>query len=214
MAGATRDEHDVARFPAIAPRRRRRGAKELTTTMTSNTSIRILSCLGLTVAILVGPAGARTAHADGLILRSAGTYAIEVTVRDCASGTPAGPVIPSLVTFHGDGSIFETPGGRAFAPGQRGDGHGTWRRIGGTTFSQDMIALIVFDTPANLPGTPTYDPSKPISPGFQTGWQTISHSVTFTDVTHATSSGTNAFFTAAGVQYRTGCSTAVLTKVM
>ena len=38
--------------------------------------------------------------------------------------------------------------------------------------------------------------------------------MTFSDATHATSSGTNAFFTAAGVQYRTGCSTAVLTKVM
>ena len=73
-------------------------------------TVRILSPLGLEVAVLVAPAGARTAHADGLILRAAGTYAIEVTVRDCASGPPAGPVIPSLVTFHGDGSIFETQG--------------------------------------------------------------------------------------------------------
>jgi hypothetical protein len=185
--------------------------------MISNTTrapIRILSRLGLAVAVLVGPAGARTAHADGLILRAAGTYAVDVTVRDCTTGAPAGPAIPALVTFHGDGSIFETPGGRAFAPGQRGDGHGTWRRTGWNTFSQEMIALIVFDTPANLPGTPTFDPTKPISPGFQTGWQTISHTGTFSDATHGTSSGTNAFFTAAGVQYRTGCSTAVLTKVM
>lgn len=184
------------------------------TSNTTHTSVRILSRIGLALAVLVAPAGTRTAHADGLILRAAGTYAIEVTVRDCASGLPAGPVIPSLVTFHGDGSIFETPGGRGFAPGQRGDGHGTWRRTGWNTFSQEMIALIVFDTPANLPGMPTFDPTKPVTPGFQTGWQTISHTVTFSDATHATSSGTNAFFTAAGVQYRAGCSTAVLTKVM
>ena len=104
-----------------------------------------------------------------MILRAAGTYAVEVTLRDCASGAPAGPVIPSLVTFHGDGSLFETPGGRAFAPGQRGDGHGTWRRTGWNTFSQEMIALIVFDTPANLPGTPTFDPSKPVTPGLPGG---------------------------------------------
>ena len=77
-----------------------------------------------------------------------------------------------------------------------------------------MIALIVFDTPPNLPGTPTFDPAKPVSPGFQTGWQTINHTVTFSGATHTTSSGTNAFFNAAGTQYRTGCSTAVLTKVM
>lgn len=185
--------------------------------MTSNpthASVRILSRLALAVAVLVGPAGAGTAHANGLVLRAAGTYAVDVTLRDCTSGAPAGPAFPSLVTFHGDGSLFETPGGRAFAPGQRGAGHGTWRRTGWTTFSQDVIALLVFDTPANLPGTPTFDPTKPITPGFQAGWQTISHTVTFSDATHATSSGTNAFFTAAGVQYRTGCSTAVLTKVM
>ena len=116
MAGAARDEDDGARFPAIAPTRRRRGTKELPTTMTSNTtstSVRILSRLGLAAAVLAGPAGVGTAHADGLLLRAAGTYAIEVTVRDCASGAPAGPVLPSLVTFHGDGSIFETPGDAA-----------------------------------------------------------------------------------------------------
>ena len=181
---------------------------------TTHTSVRIFSRLSLAVAVLIGPAGARSAHADGpIILRAAGTYAVEVTLRDCASGAPAGPAFPALLTFHGDGSIFETPGGRAFAPGQRGDGHGTWRRTGRNTFSQDMIALIVFDTPANLPG-PGFDPSKPVTPGFQAGWQTVSQTVTFSDATHATSAGTNAFYTAAGVQYRTGCSTAVVTKVM
>ena len=185
--------------------------------MISNTShapVRILSALGLSMAVLVVLAAARTAHADGPILRASGTYAVEVTLRDCASGAPAGPAFLSLVTFHADGSLFETPGGRAFAPDQRGAGHGAWRRTGWNTFSQEVIALITFETPANLPGTATYDPTTPVTPGFQTGWQTISHSVTFSDATHATSTGTTAFFTAAGVQYRTGCSTAVLTKVM
>jgi hypothetical protein len=63
------------------------------------------------------------------------------------------------------------------------------------------IALIVFDTPANLPGTPTFDPTKPISPGSDRLADDQPHG-TFGDATHATSSGTNAFFTAAGVQYR------------
>ena len=184
------------------------------TSNTTHTSVRILSALGLAAAVLVGPAGARTAHADGLILRAAGTYAIEVTVRDCASGAPAGPVIPSLVTLHGDGSIFETPGGRGFAPGQRGDGHGTWRRTGWTHLQPGDDRADRVRHAGQPARHPTFDPTKPVSPGFQAGWQTISHTVTFSDSTHATSSGTNAFFTAAGVQYRTGCSTAVLTKVM
>jgi hypothetical protein len=193
---------------------RNHGAETMTTSNAPLSPIRLISTFSLAVAVLVGPAGARTAQADGPFLRPTGTYAVEVTLRDCTTGAPAGPAFPSLVTFHGDGSLFETPGGRAFAPGQRADGHGTWRRTGFSTVSQEMIALVVFDTPANLPGTPTFDPSKPITPGFQAGWQTVSHKVTFTDATHATSSGTNAFFTAAGVQYRTGCSTAVLSKVM
>jgi hypothetical protein len=184
------------------------------TSNTTHTSVRILSRLGLAVAVLVGPTAAGAAHAEAPILRAAGTYAVDVTLRDCASGAETGPAFLSLVTFHGDGSLFETPGGRAFAPGQRGDGHGTWRRTGGSTLRQEVIALIAFETPANLPGTPTYDPTRPITPGFQAGWQTISHTVTFSDATHATSTGTNALFTGAGVRYRTGCSTAVLTKVM
>ena len=53
-----------------------------------------------------------------------------------------------------------------------------------------------------------------MSPGFQAGWQTISHTITFSDPTHATSSGTNAFYTLAGAQYRTGCSTAALQRIL
>ena len=72
-----------------------------------------------------------------------------------------------------------------------------------------MVALILFDTPANLPGTPGFDPSKPVSPGFFAGWQTVTHTIRLTDADHLTSSGTNEFFKANGELYRTGCSTAV-----
>jgi hypothetical protein len=72
-----------------------------------------------------------------------------------------------------------------------------------------MVAIILFTTPPNLPGTPGFDPSLPVSPGFAAGWQTISHTLTLTDADHATSAGTNAFFDVDGNVYRTGCSTAV-----
>ena len=75
-----------------------------------------------------------------------------------------------------------------------------------------MLALnarSTFDTPPNLPGTPGFDPSMPVSPGFFAGWQTVTHTITPTDADHLTSEGTNAFYTLTGERYRTGCSTAV-----
>jgi len=192
------------------------GTKELLTMISTaiRTPLSGLSILGLALGVLFGADATNSAHASGLDPRGAGTYAVDVTLRDCATGAPAGAPFASLVTLHGDGSITETPGGRAFAPGQRQPGHGSWHRTGFRTVSQEMIALILFDTPANLPGTPGFDPAKPVTPGFQAGWQTVSHTITFSDPTHATSSGTNAFFTLAGVPYRTGCSTAVLERIL
>ena len=78
----------------------------------------------------------------------------------------------------------------------------------GHTYRQEMVALLLFDTEPNLPGTPTFDPTKPVSPGFFAGWQTISHTVRFTDADHISSAGTNAFYKANREVYRSGCSTA------
>jgi len=180
----------------------------------TRTPLATLSLLGLALGVLFGADATSSAHATGLDPRVAGTYAVDVTLRDCTTGAPAGAPFASLVTLHGDGTISESAGSRAFAPGQRLPGHGAWDRTGFRTFRQEMIALIVFDTPANLPGTPGFDPTKPVSPGFQAGWMTISHTITFSDPTHATSSGTNTFYTLAGAPYRTGCSTASLQKIL
>ncbi|MEO5820092.1 MAG: hypothetical protein ABIT71_06265, partial [Vicinamibacteraceae bacterium] len=69
--------------------------------------------------------------------------------------------------------------------------------------------LITFDTAANLPGTPTFDPTKAITPGFFTGWSVVSHTVQLVDADHEMSAGTNQLYKADGTLYRTGCSTAV-----
>ena len=217
MAGAARDGSDGA----VSRRSRHVGAaaeRRSRTTMTSNTThtpVRILSRLGLAVAVLVGPAGARTAHADGLILRAAGTYAIEVTVRDCASGAPAGPVIPFAGHVSRRRQHLRDPRGTRLRAGPAGrrarhlapdrvehlqpgdDRADRLRHAGQPARHADLRSDQAGHAPASRPA------GRPIS-----------HTVTFSDATHATSSGTNAFYTAAGVQYRTGCSTAVLTKVM
>ena len=137
-----------------------------------------------------------------------GTWTVQVTLRDCTTGAPLGPAFDSLVTFHGHGTLSENAASLAFAPGQRSPGHGVWARRRGHTFRQDMIALLLFDTAPNLPGTPTFDPTKPVSPGFFAGWVTVSHTVRFTGGDQIASSGTNSFYKTNGELYRSGCSTA------
>lgn len=138
-----------------------------------------------------------------------GVWSVQVTLRNCSTNAALGPAFNSLVTFHGDGTISETAGSVAFAPGQRTPGHGVWTRESRRTYSQRMIALLLFSTPPNLPGTPGFDPSKPVSPGFAAGGVAVEHTVTMADKDHLSSSGANAFYDLNGQVYRTGCSTAV-----
>jgi hypothetical protein len=166
---------------------------------------RALALIGL-IATLTASGSAVRADSGGSA-GVAGTWQVQVTLRDCASNAPLG-TFGSLVTFHRGGSLSESAASLAFAPGQRTSGHGTWARRHDHTVRQKMIALILFDTAPNLPGMPGFDPSLPISPGFFAGWQTVNHKVELVDANHLTSAGTNAFYKSDGSVYRTGCSTA------
>jgi hypothetical protein len=127
-----------------------------------------------------------------------GTWIVQVTPRDCATGAPRAS-FTSLVTFHRGGTLSESTASPAFAIGQRPPGHGTWIQQARQTYLQRMIAFILFDTP----------PNPPVSPGFFAGWQEVTHTIELVDAGHFTSSGTNEFYKADGTEYRTGCSTAV-----
>ncbi len=137
-----------------------------------------------------------------------GAWTVQVTLRNCSTGAPLGAPFGSLVTFHRDRTISESAGSLTFDPGQRTPGHGSWSPAPGHTFQQEMIALILFDTQPNLPGTPTFDLARPVSPGFFAGWSTVSHTVRLTGADEFESEGTNAFYRANGELYRSGCSTA------
>jgi hypothetical protein len=156
---------------------------------------------GILVAAVPQTAMADAGH--GLV----GAWTIQVTLRNCDTQAPMGS-FSSLVTFHGDGTISESTGSVTFQPGQRTDGHGAWKRVGLRRFTQNMLALIRFDSPPNLPATPGFDPTKPVSPGFSAGASAVSHIVRLTGKDTLESSGTNEFFAANGQSYRTGCSTA------
>lgn len=130
-----------------------------------------------------------------------GAWIVQVIQRDCATQAVRGTFY-SLVTFADGGTMYESPGGVAFAPGQRSTGHGTWTRQGASTFHQRMVAQILFTTPPNLPA----------SPGFEEGWQVIDHTVTLTDPDHATSAGGAEFYRSNGELYRSTCSIAILRR--
>jgi hypothetical protein len=167
---------------------------------------RVAAVVTLT-GVLLTASVSRTAIASGSREGLEGAWVVQVTLRDCATNAALGAPFNSLVSFHDGGTLSESAGSLAFAAGQRSPGHGNWTREGRHTFLQRMIALIVFDTPANLPGTPGFNPSLPISPGFFAGWQTVTHTLRLSDGDHATSAGTNEFYKSDGTLYRTGCST-------
>jgi len=168
---------------------------------------RMAAALTLTGALLASSGGNVSAESDrsddhaGVV----GTWTVQVTLRDCATNAPLGPPFNSLVTFHKGGTLSEST---VSLPGERTSGHGTWTHDGRRTYEQKMIALMLFDTPGNLPGTPTFNPALPIAPPFFAGWATVSHILTLSDADHGTSAGTNAFYKFDGTRYRTGCSTA------
>jgi hypothetical protein len=171
------------------------------------TTSKALAVVILTIVLVT--AGGRTAIASGSHDGLEGAWAVQVTLRDCVTNAALGAPFRSLVSFHDGGTLSESAGSLAFAAGQRSPGHGAWTRQGKDTFLQRMIALIVFDTPANLPGTPGFNPALPVSPGFFAGWQTVTQTLTLSDGDRATSAGTNEFYKSDGTLYRTGCSTAV-----
>lgn len=170
-----------------------------------------------TVAVALFSLGALPAQAEPDESRPhtplVGVWSVQVTLRNCTTNAPLGPAFNSLVTFHRDGTIGEATASLAFAPGQRTPAHGAWTRETRGTYRQSMIALLLFSTPPNLPGTPGFDPSRPVSPGFSAGWSTVDHTLTMTDKDHLESSGTNAFYDVAGSIYRTGCSSAVGARI-
>jgi hypothetical protein len=183
--------------------------------MTRNTSKQTGSARVVAIACFIAAflAAARVqagAQAEAFTERASlvGTWTVQVTLRDCTTGAPLGPAFNSLVTFHGDGTLSEGASSLAFAPGQRSSGQGAWTRKRGHTYRQEMIAFVHFTTEPNLPGTSTFDPTKPVSPGFFAGWQTVSHTVRLTAADRIASGGTNGFYKTNGELYRSGCSTA------
>ena len=170
----------------------------------------ITTAVGLALLVVLG--GSALAQSPDSASRNglAGTWFARVTIRDCATNVPVGG-FNSLVTFHRGGTLSESTTTHG-ALGQRGPGSGNWTLESDHSYSQRLVALMNFDTPANLPGMPGFDPTRPVFPAFFAGWSVVTQTVILTDADRATSSGTNMFFKDDGTPYASGCSTAVLTR--
>ena len=146
---------------------------------------------GLVGVVVAAAAVTLAAHGGDRAASPVGTWAIEVQVRNCQSQAAIGMPFLALMTFHNGGTLSESSGAEAaFAIGQRSPGHGTWEKIGRQAYAVRAISLVLFETGPNLPGTPAFNPSLPIGPGFFKGWDTIAQTVRFSDSDHFTASGT------------------------
>ena len=101
-------------------------------------------------------------------LNLTGTWVVTVQQYDCSSGTDLGQPFPSFLSFGPGGILIETTSNPGFAPGQRGPGHGTWKRIRFDEFRAVSEAFILFSTPAHGP-----------VPAFATGRQRIEQDIDY-----------------------------------
>jgi len=169
--------------------------------------------VAVTGALLLMAGGVGRAQSEDSSSRNglSGTWLVQITLRNCANQAPLG-TFNSILSFHRGGTLSESTTSPVFAIGQRSPGHGNWASEGPRIYSERMVNLINFDTAANLPGTPGFNPSLPVSPGFFAGWAIISHTIELSDENHGTSAGSNEFYKADGTLYRSGCSTTVSTR--
>lgn len=161
-----------------------------------HTRVRTLVGWVIGLVLTVGIAPAR-AEGDGFGARALeGVWAMTITLRDCGSGAPLGPPFRSMLTFHAGGTVSETPAGTTFAIGQRANGHGVWRHLGGRTFSTRILAMILFDT----------SPPPP-APGVLAGWQLIAATFTLADSGRLDLTARTEFFDLNRQVYRAACPT-------
>ena len=128
-----------------------------------------------------------------------GTWRMEVTTRNCATGAPL-TSFRAYLTFARGGTMTGTTASPAFRPGQRTSDHGVWRRTGAHMYQTASEAFILFDSPASPP-----------LPPFTRGWQWIGQDITIDphDPDVLQSAARTEFHDMAGTELSSGCATAV-----
>ncbi len=154
----------------------------------------------LTLALLTS-AGIASAQANGdaaaaKVRKLEGTWRVQVTIYDCATGAP-NPPFHSFLSFAAGGTMTGTTDNPAFLAGQRSPDHGIWNSTGIGALSSESEAFILFDS----------QPHGPF-PGFTTGTQRLAQQITMTSANDFSSLATIQFFDVNGNTLTTGCATA------
>ncbi len=124
-----------------------------------------------------------------------GTWVVTVQQYDCSSGVDLGQPFSSFLSFGPEGILIETTSNPGFAPGQRGPGHGTWKRIRFDEFRAVSEAFILFSTPAHGP-----------VPAFATGRQRIDQDIDYVGGDQFTSEAVVSFTDPSGLNVlHSGC---------
>src|ERR1700730_4806991 len=117
---------------AIAPASAKRKRSKL---MKSRISIfgRVATAF-LAGALVLGTGISANAQSEQSPIGLEGTWRVQVTQYNCATGATR-PPFWSLLSFARGGTLTETTSAPAFLPGQRTPGHGVWSSIGQNTYS-------------------------------------------------------------------------------
>jgi hypothetical protein len=157
--------------------------------------------LALALGGLMALAGVSTAQADSARESDdtnglEGTWRVQVTTRDCASGSPL-LTFPALLTFARGGTLTGTTSSRAFQPGQRTSDYGMWSAADDDGYRAVSEAFILSDSSPNPPAPP-----------LQRGVQRITQAIVVQGDAF-NSNATVQFFDVNGNVVVSGCSTAV-----
>jgi hypothetical protein len=162
--------------------------------------------LAATLAALLSVSAAQS---DGLAQGRAkpvaplqGTWQVVISPYVCSTGQPVpNASFRSRVMFNGGGTMIETTSNRAFEPGQRSPGLGTWERTGRDTYRAVFEAYVLFTSLTTNP------------PRYQRGEQRIDQLIEMDGPDSWNSSAAVSFRDEAGTPVSSGCMTARGTRL-
>ena len=157
---------------------------------------RLAAALAVGSMLVLGAGSRVAADSDRSDNDLEGTWRVEVTTQDCATGT-ALSAFKAVLTFAKGGTMSGTTSNPAFRPGQRTSDHGVWRPTGHDTYRAVSEAFVLFDSPA-----------APPVPGFTRGVHRLNQVIKVEDDVFASNASVR-FFNANGDLLVTGCATAV-----
>jgi hypothetical protein len=99
-------------------------------------------CSSISAAVAADrPTGADSVQSGRHALE--GTWRVEITIRNCQTGTPVRAPFPAMATFSRGGTVITSDS--SIPPSLRGTGHGRWSRSGESSY-EAVVEAFLFDS--------------------------------------------------------------------